>query len=451
MFYMNRDILFQLENWKEKKYRKPLVLKGARQVGKTYILKQFGEKYYKNQGHNFHYVDLRENRSVHSIFQKTSNPAEIIKTLQFSLKANINPQTDLLILDEIQECPGAITSLKYFEQDMKDLAIISAGSHLGMTKNEESFPVGKVNFLYMFPMTYSEFVMEIDIDAYQEYDNFKIGNPYVIPDVIHERLLELFRYYLITGGLPEVVEIFSEYIKTDEIRAINEVRSRQRDLIEGYKADFSKYSGTVNANHIHLVFESIPYQLSKAYDMEVSKYIFKGVIPNQKGFARVADPLNWLFTARLCLKSLIANQAQHPLKSYCETSKFKIFMFDIGILNCALNTPPEAILTEHLGSYKGYLAENFVAQELYARINEELISWQEGRAEIEFLVTNQEQIIPLEVKSSIRSRKARSLDSFISRYQPQKAFKVTGQNYGYQPERGLATLPIYLCSKVLPS
>ena len=442
---MERTIIKNLIKWKSSGDRKPLVLKGARQVGKTYILEKFGREYFEK----YHYIDLRENKNIHSIFKETNNPSEIIRQLEFVLRIQININNDLLILDEIQECKGAITSLKYFQKEMSGLALIAAGSHLGMTKNEESFPVGKVNFLYMFPMNFEEFLQVCDKQAYDEYINFSVDSPHVLPEVIHTRLLELMRYYFITGGLPEVVSKFISLYMADEKEALKEVRERQKELVEGYKADFSKYSGTINANHIHNVFESIPAQLSRAYDEEVSKYIFKGAIPNQKGYDKISGPLGWLVKGRLCIKSMIASRAQHPLKSYCQDNKFKAYLFDMGILNCMLNTPFQAILAEKLGSYKGFLAENFVAQELYSYLNEDLIAWAEGRSEIEFLISKEEHIIPLEVKSSNRTRKAKSLDSFVSRYNPVIAYKLSGQNFGRQEKKAIITLPVYFCGKLV--
>ena len=442
---MERTIIKELIKWKSSVDRKPLVLKGARQVGKTYILEKFGQEYFRK----YHYIDLRENKNIHSIFKDTYNPFEIIRQLEFVLRIQININNDLLIFDEIQDCNGAITSLKYFQKEMSGLALIAAGSHLGLTKNEESFPVGKVNFLYMFPMNFEEFLLATDKQAYEEYVNFSVESPYVLPEVIHKRLLEQMRYYFFIGGLPEVVGKFISLFKVDEKEALEKVRERQKELVEGYKADFSKYSGTVNANHIHNVFESIPAQLSRAFDEEVSKYIFKEVIPNQKGYHRISGPLGWLVKGRLCIKSIIASKAEHPLRSYCQENKFKAYLFDMGILNCMLNTPYQAILAESLGSYKGFLAENFVAQELYSYLNTDLIAWSEGRSEIEFLINKKEHIIPLEVKSSNRSRKSRSLDSFVNRYNPERAYKLSGQNFGKHKKKAIITLPIYFCGKLV--
>ncbi len=264
----------------------------------------------------------------------------------------------------------------------------------------------------------------------------------------HETFLKYLKYYFVVGGLPEVVQVFVDNYAQDEVESLKLVRETQKALIEGYKSDFSKYSGTVNANHIHHVFESVPMQLSKAHDEEVNKFLFKGVIPNQKGFERIRNPLSWLVNARLCIKNLIANRAEHPLKGYCSENRFKLFLFDSGLLNAMLETPPESIVAEELGSYKGFVAENFVAQELFALTNKELISWKEGRAELEFLHTLGSDIIPLEVKSSSKSRRAKSLFAYIERYNPKQAFKLSNQNIGQAKDKNLTTLPLYCVSKI---
>lgn len=443
---MERQILDDLFSWCQSSNKKPLVLKGARQVGKTWALLEFGKLYYENKGFICHYIDFRSSKDLYSIFEETNQPSEIIKLLQFRLRINIDIQKDLLIFDEIQECPHAISSLKYFEQSMNELDLITAGSHLGLLKNQESFPVGKVDFLYMFPMNYQEFLKAVDPDVFIIFEEWEMNH--TLPRIVHDRLIELWTVYLFTGGLPEVVKTWISESE-DIMAAISIVRKIQRNLIEGYRSDFSKYSGMVNATHINYIFDAIPAQLSKAQDDNVRKFIFKAVIPNRKGFDILRGPISWLREARLIIKTGIAVKAHHPIKSYTDENKFKIFLFDTGILNCLLDIPGEVILDEEIGPYKGFIVENYIAQELFAHYNQDLLSWQEGTSELEFLIVNGKEIIPLEVKSSSRQRKAKSLDSFINRYSPLKAFKLTGQNYGYNPNREITTVPIYSCSKLL--
>ncbi len=446
---MKRFISDSLQAWNISKRRKPLVLKGARQVGKTFSLIEFGKENFEKNGHAYHYIDFKKHKDLYSAFEENINPNEIIRLLQFKFKRKIDTKNDLLIFDEIQECPFAITSFKYFEQEMKELSLIGAGSHLGLIKNEESFPVGKVNFLYMFPMTFEEFIMACDHGAYLEFEKFFKNIHKPLPTIIHNRLMELLRYYFFTGGLPEVVQNFIDNFKINELDALKIARDIQLELVEGYKADFSKYSKTVNANHIHSVFEAIPMQLSLVQDEEVRKFKFKNTIKGHKGFANIQGPLGWLTNSRLCLKNMISNGVGQPLKGFCKDSRFKVFMFDIGILNCMLDTAPEVIVSNELGTYKGFLAENFIAQEIFAVTNGTLYSWQEGRAEIEFLLSLGKEPIPMEVKSSSRSRRAKSLDSYIQKYNPPIAYKLTGQNYGYNQKKKIVTLPLYLISKIL--
>ena len=444
---MKRSINNKLIAWKNKKNKKPLVLQGARQVGKTWSLKYFGENEYIKSGFNCHYIDFRQAKELHSIFEESYKPQEIIKLLAFRLETDINPESDLIVFDEIQECPKAVTSFKYFQQDMPELDIIGAGSHLGLLKEQESFPIGKVDFLQMFPMTYIEFISEIAPPAAEELIDYEMNVP--LPQVIHEKLLELLLSYLFTGGMPEVVSCFKNSDKVKVREAIVDCRKIQSALVEGYRSDFTKYSGFINANHINNVFESIPCQLSKTHDLEVPKYKFKDVIPHRKGFENIRGPLEWLQKARLCIKSQIAKQSGHPLASYCDNNKFKLYMFDTGILNCMINNPGEAILDKGMGPFKGFIVENFVAQEIYAHTNNDLICWHEGNSEIEFLITNSVDIIPLEVKSASRSRRAKSLYSYIDKYSPCQAYKVTSQNYG-ENEKGLfKTIPLYCCWKLI--
>ena len=444
---MKRSIQKEFAAWKVAPERKPLVLKGTRQVGKTWALHEFGKSQYERQGYKYHYIDLRESREFHSIFAETFDPHRIIQLLEFRLKRKFDTANDLLVLDEIQECQHAITSLKYFEQDLKELDLIVAGSHIGLLKNEESFPVGKVDFLHMFPMNFEEFVLAMDPDAFVFLESYNCREKF--PTIVHERLLKLLTCYLFIGGLPEAVAIGHNNGIDNISNFISDIRRVQENLILGYRSDFAKYSGVVNATHINYVFDSLPKQLSQTHDESVKKYKFRQVIPNRKGFDSIAGPLSWLLESRLCIRSSIARRAEHPVQSYCASNRFKLFLFDIGLLSCMLKLPGEVILGKNISSYKGFILENFVAQELYSITNKELISWQQGTAELEFLLANTADIIPVEVKSSPRHRTAKSLDAYINRYAPKHAFKMTMQNFSYNKKRHITTLPVY-CSYKLP-
>jgi predicted AAA+ superfamily ATPase len=443
---MKRLIYSQLQNWKKALNRKPLVLRGARQVGKSYIVKEFGQKDFKT----FVRIDFLSQKDFHLLFseEKSLRPQDILKEINFLTKKEINPSEALLFFDEIQECPGALTSLKFFQEEMPELAIIAAGNYLGIMSNEDSFPVGKVDFLEMSPMNFDEFLEAFDKKLHKIYGDIDVLEHSKISPVYHQTLLDAWRTYLAIGGMPEVVSSFLQNKDTHILNAFRAARTIQDQLLIGYRADFAKHAGFVNASHILNVFNAVAIQLSKAYDEEVKKFSFTGVVPNQKGFERIRGPLTWLIKSRLVLKNIIVSKAHHPLKSYSSENKFKLYYLDIGLLSAALEIPIEVIMSDQIGSYKGFIAENFVAQELFSQSNHSLYSWTEGQSEVEFLIINEGNIIPLEVKSSDRSVRAKSLDSYIARYSPQAAYKVSPQNRGYDVNRKMITMPIYLTGKL---
>lgn len=440
---MERYIQESLLLWKDKSKRKPLILQGARQVGKTFAISKFGAEHFQQTFK----LDFLADKSLKNIFENIKLK-DILERLEFRFSRKINLKNDLLFFDEIQECPMAITCLKYFYEELPELAIIGAGSYLGIMTNENSFPVGKVEYLAMTPVTFEEFLMALDPDLWGIYSKIIINEHQQIPLIYHEAFYRFWIKYVALGGMPEVISTYLSNIDQGEFTALTAARVIQNQILEGYKSDFAKHSGKTNATHILHVFDSIPLQLSKSHDEAVKRYHFTGVIPNQKGFERIRGPLTWLTKSRLCIKSYIASKSEHPLKGYCEDNKFKIYFFDIGLLQASLQIPMEAIINEALGSYKGYIAENFVAQELFNSINNDLFNWQEGAAEVEFLLSTKKEIIPLEVKSSKKFSRTKSLDSYISRYAPPLAYKVCPQNRGFDKTRNMLTLPIYLVGKI---
>lgn len=443
---MKRQIYTSLSQWKKSKGRKPLILQGARQVGKSYSVKEFGNNEFKQ----FIRIDFLSQKDAHLIFseEKSFEPKRILKDISFLLNIQIAPKEALIFFDEIQECPGAMTSLKYFQEEMPELALIAAGSYLGIMSNEESFPVGKVDFLSMYPMNFSEFLLSYDPVLHKEYESIDIKESSSIGALYHQKFQQSWKRYMAVGGMPEVVSTYLKYLKENELKAITEARKIQDQLLIGYKADFSKHSGTVNSAHILNVFDSVATQLAKSYDEEVSKFNFSGVIPKQKGFERIRGPLTWLEKSRLVIKVLIAAKSDHPVKAHTEDNRFKLYFIDVGLLSASLEIPIESILSDELGMYKGFIAENFVAQELNFITTGSLFAWTEGRAEVEFLWVSGAQIIPIEVKSSAKSVRAKSLDSYIERYKPALAYKLTAQNRGYDSKRKMMTLPIYLAGKI---
>lgn len=436
---MRREIFVKLEKWAKHPQRKPLILKGARQVGKTYVVTEFGKAHFEK----CHVFNFEENKEVCAVFEKNLDPKRIVEELSYAKQTPINIQKDLIFFDEIQECPKALTALKYFCEDMPDLSVISAGSLLGIKLSDESFPVGKVEFLHLYPMNFREFLVANDrpmlVDA---YDHASIDNS--IPDMAHQQLWQELLNYFVIGGMPQAV---STYIasKSDKMAAFVEVRKVQKYLVDSYSRDFAKHSGKTNSIHIISVFENVPMQLSAQVDASTKRYHFNHVIPGKKSFTQLQGPIDWLENAGLVIKVHICNRAEIPLKAFCKNNIFKLFIFDIGLLGVMLNLPVNSILKQDFGITKGYLAENFAAQEFLADGQDELFSWSERNSEIEFVTIMGEAIVPVEVKAGYRTQ-AKSLQQFMIKYAPQTAVKLSANPFSKSGR--IVNLPLYLAGKI---
>ncbi len=432
----------QLQAWKVKPGRKPLILKGVRQTGKTYLLEQFAREGFKR----YHYLNCEKQESVRAVFERDLEPTRIIEDLRFLLKAPININEDLVIFDEIQACPKALTSLKYFCEELPELALCSAGSLLGLHLNEGSYPVGKVDMLHLHPMTFSEFLMGIGDDYAADY-LYKVNLNSKITDVVHQQLWQRLKQYFITGGLPEVVSVFAEH-QDNLYDAANTVRVKQDELIKAYYADIAKHSGKVNAMHIDRTWRSVPSQLSRAYDGGVNRFKFKGIIPGINRYTQLVNVIDWLEGAELIIKLPLVNHVEQPLSAFSKENIFKLLMFDIGILGAMSDLDPSIILDYDYGSYKGYFAENFVAQQLLASYEQNIFSWQEDRSEIEFLLQHKGKVIPVEVKSGQITR-AKSLQKYIDKYLPEKSFILSANNLKIGSKDTIFRLPLYLAERLL--
>jgi len=419
---MKRIIHDKLRAWKDSRNRKPLILQGARQVGKSYILKKFGEKDFP-VCHVFNFEHDKQRLS--STFEPDLDANRIINDLSIISGKKINPKNDLVIFDEIQECPDAMTSLKYFCEDKPELHLCCAGSLIGVKMSPKSFPVGKVNYLDMYPMTFEEFLHALNDELALEsfYSCKKIHRQ---SKVAHNKLWEILKEYYVTGGMPEVIFSYIQKRKT-RLDAMETARSVQQEIINSYFKDFAKHSGKTNSMHIVAVLENVPMQLSKYIDSSVKRYKFKGIIPGKKSFAEIQGPVEWLEKAGIIIKIKLCNKAEIPLESFCKNNIFKLFVFDIGILGCMLDLPVKSILAEDYGITKGYFAENFVAQEFLASGAFKQYSWTERNSEIEFLKVIDGSIVPIEVKSGQRTQ-AKSLRQYIKKYSPEKAIKITGKS-----------------------
>lgn len=439
-YYMNMERLLYIDllKWKKSETRKPLILKGVRQVGKTWLLNEFG----KREFINFHYINFEKEKRFHSLFAESLEPGEIIRLLEILLKKKINPHTDFLIFDEIQQCPAALTSLKYFNEEMPELTLGCAGSHIGIISGLSSYPVGQVDSLTLHPLNYQEYISAKRPDLLPFY--IKAADFEKIPEAMHRVLWKELKNYYLVGGMPEALYLFLER-GGEELEAYEAVRKIHNRLIEGFQSDFAKHSGSWNAAHISRVWESIPEQITRVMDYSVSRYRFKGVIPNKSKFSQFAGPIDWLVKTGLALPVYIIEQPVIPLRSRRKANRLKLYLFDIGLLGTMADIPFESILNQDYGSYKGYMAENYTAQELAAAGFRELHSWQGRTSEIEFLLTCEDRIVPVEVKSGTRTR-ARSLEVYREKYNPELCIKISARSINRRGNE--LEIPLYCAGKI---
>lgn len=434
---MKRLIFDQLKAWTTQKNRKPLIIKGVRQSGKTFILKEFG----KSQFPAYHYINFEEKLAAHDLFKKDLDPIRIVSDLHFLLGTSIDEKKDLIIFDEIQACPAALTSIKYFAEKTPEITLCCAGSLLGLHLNEGSFPVGKVDLLEMRPMCFAEFLMALKDDKSLELLNH-VHTHHSISDIAHQHLWEQFKHYLIVGGLPEVVAVFCEY-KENLFEAFTHVRAKQNELVAGYYSDFAKHAGKINAMHIDRTWRAVPTQLARKTDGSASRFQFKGIVPGIDRYQRLAGAIDWLKAAELIIKAHVIEHVELPLTAYAKENQFKLYMFDVGILGALADLPPKAILDYDFGTYKGYYAENFVAQELIVSGTRNLFSWEHNRAEIEFLHVHDSQIIPIEVKSGWVLNN-QSLNKYAEKYHPPFRATMSARPLHVDLKNQYIQCPIYM-------
>lgn len=403
---MKRDIYSKFKKWKASDRRKPLLLQGARQTGKTYILLEFGRKEYEN----VFYCNFEEDPALDQFFQRNLDPYRISAELSIYFNSEIRPGDQLLIFDEIQASNRALNALKYFAEERNDLHIAAAGSLLGVKMSGPgSFPVGKVNFLHLYPMTFLEF---LDATGEKRYRRLleSIDSPIPIADAFHLHLLDLLRQYFFVGGMPEAVKHF---IAT---RNGPETRTNHQEIIRSYVFDFAKHAPASDIPKLSLVWDSIPKHLAK----ENKKFVFSAVKKGARGHA-FENALNWLENAGLIHRAIAVGSSKHPLKHYADNGCFKVFGLDVGLLGAMANTPIEMMVQgERLfNEYEGAFVENYVAQQLVSRLPQPLFYWRSkgGKAELDFLCEFEGNIYPLEVKAGINP-KSKSLKSYDGQFDP---------------------------------
>lgn len=429
---MKRLLLSKLLNWKEKNRRKPLLIDGARQTGKTYLLQTLFAREFNHVQH----LDFLEQPQLADAFADSLSPDEILSNIALITGQSFNPTTDLLILDEIGECQRAVTSLKYFAEQAPTYYIAASGSNIGLLR---SFPVGKVEQYHLRPLCFHEFIMAANEPALLKAYESRINNA-----AAHKKLFSKLTDYYFTGGMPEAVSAWYEGDNRHNIlERVNRVNQIHSDLVEGYRRDFGKYTGKQDAQLIESVFNNIPSQLSSVVDDSVKRFRFKGVFERRSRYAEFENAITWLHSCRLVLQNYpIEGTPRPPLAAHQKHNKVKLFLFDVGLLNHMLGTSYKEIAQQGY-EYKGYIAENFVQQEFTAIGIEPSFSWTDARAEIEFIVTNDlGEVMPVEVKSGKRTR-AKSLGSYREKCHPTKTFKLTGTQGSPASEQINIVMPLY--------
>jgi predicted AAA+ superfamily ATPase len=436
---MKRTIYKQLLDWKHSTDRKPLLLKGARQVGKTYLLEEFG----RNEFQNTIYLNFEKNKSLAKIFSFDLDPKRILSEIALHFKKKINIEHDLLIFDEIQACPEALTSLKYFCEELPSAHVACAGSLLGVYLSPVSYPVGKVDKLYMHPMSFGEFLLALgDEELYVFLEKLTMQS--TISDYVHEYLWERLKCYFVVGGLPEVVALYVKHRK-DSFVAFEKTRQKQRDLIDDYYADIAKHSGKVNAMHIKRIWQSVPEQLASTQDGSAKKFKFREAVKGVDRYSKLADAIDWLENAGLIIKIHIVSESKIPLKAYKKENSFKLVLFDVGILGAMCDLDPATILAQDYGSYKGFFAENYVAQAFTYKDPQELYAWEGKTSEIEFVRQHNSSLIPYEVKSGWVTQ-SKSLKVYQERYHPDYRVILSAKQMIIDLIHHIHHYPLYLAS-----
>lgn len=425
---MRRNAIQELITWKSSEDRKPMVLKGARQVGKTWLMKEFGQNYYDS----YVYFNFDEEDELKSIFEANKNPQRIIELLSLIAGEKILQGKTLIIFDEIQECPEALNTLKYFKEKANEYHVIAAGSLLGtLLAQPKSYPVGMVNLLDIYPLTFDEFLEATDESLYAYYSSIQKEQP--IEEIFHSRLLEAYNYYLIIGGMPECVSSWNAHKDPAKISQI------QKELIEVYENDFSKHNGKVNSGRILMVFRSIVAQLAKSNE----KFMYGAV--REGGRARdFEEAIEWLVSAGMLNRVYNVSKMEHPLAAFDKLDQFKLFVFDTGLLKHMAGIDNSAILLKTDYQFKGPLTENYVLQQLRGQFEVEPRYYSDKNSEIDFLIQCGTEIIPVEAKGG-EDKSAPSFKKYIADRHPEHALRYSKR--GYRKDGAITNLPLYLARK----
>ena len=422
---MYRKIISELENWKRNENRKPLIIQGARQVGKTWIMQEFSRKHFEKTV----YINFESSIRLQQIFKDDFSIPRILSIFEIESGIRIEPHNSLIILDEIQEAEKGLTALKYFQENAPEYFVMAAGSLLGVSlQKNSSFPVGKVDFLNLYPLSLEEFLLNISEGALAsalKAQQWEVVQPF------HEKLIQLLRTYYFVGGMPEAVQT---YIQTQNFAQVRKVQS---SILLGYENDFAKYAPIDIVPKIRMVWQSALGQLAK----ENKKFIY-GQIKNGARAAEFEAAINWLTNAGLVLKSSLVSKPTIPLKSYSNLSVFKLYLLDVGLLNAIGNIDEQILLNKNqiLIEFKGALTEQFVAQELVQQYSLQYWTATNATAELDFIIQKNKTVIPIEVKAE-ENLKSKSLQVFEDKYKTQYARRISMS--AYRAEDWLVNIPLY--------
>lgn len=429
---MYRTAMEKLYQWKESKRRKPLIIEGARQVGKTWLMKEFGNKAYADTV----YINFDSNSIMTELFASDLNTERLIMGIELYVGRKIDPNNTLLIFDEVQEVPRALSSLKYFYENAPQYHIVCAGSLLGIALHGgTSFPVGKVDFLHLYPLSFKEFLMATEGEQFArllEQQDFSMITPF------KQKYIDALKQYYFVGGMPEAVESFAEE------KDFNEVRNIQKRILAAYEQDFSKHAPIEIVPKIRMVWNSIPSQLAK----ENKKFLY-GLVREGGRAKDFETAIMWLCDCGLVHKIGRINTAGIPLKAYEDLKAFKLFLVDVGLLGCMTGLRQRTLLegNDLFVEFKGALTEQYVCQQL--KTIEDLGIYyytnDRGSCEVDFVIDNGEQIIPVEVKAEI-NLKAKSLKTYCEKFQPEIAVRTSMADY--KKENWLINLPLYAVEEI---
>ncbi len=429
---MYRTSLEYLYKWKEKDNRKPLIIRGARQVGKTWLMKEFANKAYKSHA----YINFDNNIQMKQLFLQDLNVDRLIMGLELYTGKKIVPSETLIIFDEVQEVPNALTSLKYFNEDAPSYHIVCAGSLLGIALHPgTSFPVGKVEFMDLYPLSFSEFMLAMGKEQYAELLESK---DYEMITTFKQEYINLLKQYFFVGGMPEVV---AHYADNKDFQAVREM---QRRILDAYEQDFSKHAPNEIVPRIRMLWNSIPAQLAK----ENKKFIY-GLIKEGARAKEYETALLWLTDCGLVHQVNRVNAPNIPLKAYEDLKAFKLFTLDVGLLSCMVGLHQSALLSGNdlFREFKGALTEQYVLQQLKTLDNLNVYYWtnDRNRAEIDFLIGSEGRVIPVEVKAEVNLQ-SKSLKTFRDKYDIEISVRTSMSDY--KKEEWLINLPLYAISNI---